>query len=173
MSLTNETVGQKLIDRFGEAILGDEQQYDFRIWTVKREKIYEIIQYLYHEPGLEYQFLTTLCGIHYPDNAPDKTMCIMYQLHNLPENHRIRLKVFFSENDKVMPSITPLFRTSNWMEREAYDFYGVVFKGHPNLKKILNMEEQTDFPLLKYFPLEDPTRDDKDDTMFGRKMFNA
>jgi NADH-quinone oxidoreductase subunit C len=59
------------------------------------------------------------------------------------------------------------------MEREAYDFYGVVFKGHPNLKKILNMEEQTVFPLLKYFPLEDPTRDDKDDTMFGRKMFNA
>ena len=173
MSLTNETVGQKLIERFGEAILGDEQQYDFRIWTVKREKIYEIIQYLYQEPGLEYQFLTTLCGIHYPDNAPDKTMCIMYQLHNLPKNHRIRLKVFFSENDKVMPSITAIFRTSNWMEREAYDFYGVVFKGHPNLKKILNMEEQTVFPLLKYFPLEDPTRDDKDDTMFGRKMFNA
>ncbi|MBX7182139.1 MAG: NADH-quinone oxidoreductase subunit C [Bacteroidia bacterium] len=173
MSLSTEIVGQKLSEKFGDAIVSDEQQADFHIWTVKREKIFDIIQYLYEDSELQFQFLTTLCGIHYPDNAPDKTMCVMYQLHNLPGNHRIRLKVYFSENDKVMPTITPIFRTANWMEREAFDFYGVVFKGHPNLKKILNMEDQEFFPMLKYFPLEDPTRDDKDDTMFGRKMFNA
>ena len=54
------------------------------------------------------------------------------------------------------------------MERETYDFYGIQFEGHPNLKRILNMDEMTVFPLRKDFPLEDPTRHDKDDSMFGR-----
>ncbi len=172
MALTNELVADKLADKFGDAILSTEQQYDFQVWTVKREKIVEIIQFLYEDAALQYQFLTTMCGIHIPANTADKQMCVMYQLHNLPENHRIRLKVYFAEADRNMPTITPIFRTANWMEREAYDFYGIIFKGHPNLKKILNMEDQEFFPMMKYFPLEDGTREDKDDTMFGRKALN-
>jgi NADH-quinone oxidoreductase subunit C len=172
MPLTNESVNEKLISKFGDAIVSSEQQYDFQIWTVKRESIVDIIHYLYNDSALQYQFLTTLCGIHIPENSADKQMCVMYQLHNLPENHRIRLKVYFSESDRTMPTITGIFKTANWMEREAYDFYGIIFKGHPNLKKILNMEDQPFFPMMKYFPLEDGTREDKDDTMFGRKALN-
>ena len=172
MSLTNELVNEKLVSEFGDAVVSSEQQYDFQVWTVKREKIVEIIRFLYEDSALQYQFLTTMCGINIPANAPDSQMCVMYQLHNLPENHRIRLKVYFSEADRNMPTITGVFRTANWMEREAYDFYGIIFKGHPNLKKILNMEDQPYFPMMKYFPLEDGTREDKDDTMFGRKALN-
>ena len=60
------------------------------------------------------------------------------------------------------------FHAANWMERETYDFYGVNFVGHPNLKRILNVDEMDYFPMRKEFPLEDQTRIDKDDEMFGR-----
>ena len=69
--------------------------------------------------------------------------------------------------DRVF-SATALFATANWMERETYDFFGVQFLGHPNLKRILNVDEMDYFPLRKEFPLEDQTRVNKDDDMFGR-----
>ncbi|MFZ1333481.1 MAG: NADH-quinone oxidoreductase subunit C, partial [Flavobacteriales bacterium] len=63
---------------------------------------------------------------------------------------------------------TDLWPTANWMEREAWDFFGIKFKGHPNLIRILNMEDFPAFPMRKDYPMEDPTRKDKDDSMFGR-----
>jgi NADH-quinone oxidoreductase subunit C len=65
-------------------------------------------------------------------------------------------------------SITALFEAANWMERETYDFYGIRFEGHPNLKRILNMDEMDYFPLQKQYPLEDGKREDKEDLYFGR-----
>ena len=67
-----------------------------------------------------------------------------------------------------IPTVTDLWLGANWMERETFDFYGVKFIGHPNLKRILNMDEMDYHPLRKEYPLEDQTRDDKDDRMFGR-----
>ena len=68
----------------------------------------------------------------------------------------------------VVQTITPVFASANWLERETYDFYGVIFEGHPNLKRILNVDEMIIFPMRKEYPLEDQTRKDKDDEMFGR-----
>jgi NADH-quinone oxidoreductase subunit C len=65
-------------------------------------------------------------------------------------------------------TLTSVFQAANWMERETYDFYGVNFEGHPNLKRILNVDEMTIFPMRKEYPLEDQVRQDKNDTMFGR-----
>ena len=67
-----------------------------------------------------------------------------------------------------VPSITPVFPGADWFEREAYDFYGILFEGHPNLKRILNVEYLDYFPMRKEYPLEDPTREDKDNRFFGR-----
>ena len=67
-----------------------------------------------------------------------------------------------------VPSVTPLFSAANWLERETFDFFGIQFTGHPNLVKILNMEDQPYFPMRKQYPLEDGTREDKDDSKFGR-----
>ena len=64
---------------------------------------------------------------------------------------------------------TWLWDGANWMEREAFDFYGIRFKGHPNLKRILNVEDMDYFPMRKEYHLEDETRTDKNDTMFGRE----
>jgi NADH-quinone oxidoreductase subunit C len=93
---------------------------------------------------------------------------MMYQLHNLPSNERVRIKTFMSEKDLEVPTITDLFDGANWMEREAFDFYGFKFKGHPDLRRILNMDEMNYFPLRKEYPLEDASRHDKNDKYFGR-----
>ena len=67
-----------------------------------------------------------------------------------------------------VPTVTSVYAAANWMERETYDFYGIIFEGHPNLKRILNVDEMTIFPMRKEYPLEDNTRKDKNDEMFGR-----
>ncbi|MEO6902113.1 MAG: NADH-quinone oxidoreductase subunit C [Bacteroidia bacterium] len=162
-----DTVGEKLKKEFGGGLVSSEMLRDYPVFTVHREIIAEVIKFLYNNEELAFQYLTTLAGLHYPDHKGQE-LGIMYQLHNLPKNLRIRLKIFFSINDPYVSTITPTFSAANWMEREAFDFYGIIFKGHPNLKRILNVEDMTYHPLRKEYPLEDGTREDKDDKMFGR-----
>jgi NADH-quinone oxidoreductase subunit C len=81
---------------------------------------------------------------------------------------RLRFKIFVPVAAPDVFTACNLFSSANWMERETYDFYGVNFVGHPNLKRILNVDEMDYFPLRKEYPLEDQTRIDKDDEMFGR-----
>lgn len=103
--------------------------------------------------------------MHYPET---NELGVVYHLHSFLNNHRIRIKTRTDLNQPLIPTITGLWPAANWMERETYDFFGIQFEGHPNLKRILNMDEMQDFPLRKEFPLEDQTREDKDDSMFGR-----
>jgi NADH-quinone oxidoreductase subunit C len=162
----HDQVRDALVAALGsDAILQSELQYDFPVFVVKRENIIAALRLLKDNHG--YNFLTTLCGLHYPHNKGQE-LGVMYQLHNMPENKRVRFKIFFPENDAEAPTATVLWPTANWMERQEFDFFGIKFKGHPNLKRILNMDDITFFPLRKEFPLEDQTRDDKDDSMFGR-----
>ncbi len=139
--------------------------YDFPTITLKKDKIVEIIRFLYDHPDTKFIYLTTLCGIHYPEL---NQIAVMYQLHNMVSNQRLRLKIYLPVESPVVPTLTPVFPSANWMERETYDFYGVIFEGHPNLKRILNVEEMIIFPMRKEYPLEDQVREDKNDTMFGR-----
>jgi len=94
-------------------------------------------------------------------------------MHNWIDNVRVRFKTFLDIKNPVVESATDLFRSANWQERETYDFYGIIFKNHPQLKRILNMDEMESFPLRKEFPMEDPGRTDKDDRFFGRTVHNS
>lgn len=161
------TVEGKLKAQFGEGFISSELLYDYPVFTVKRDVIVDMIRFLYNDEELAFQYLTTMAAVHYPDDK-GKELAMVYQLHNLPKNLRIRIKIFFPIADPHVPTLTPVFSAANWMEREAFDFYGVIFTGHPNLKRILNMEDMTYHPLRKEYPLEDGTREDKDDRMFGR-----
>ena len=154
-----------LNEEFSADIVAVEQVQDFLTVIVRPENIARIIRHLYDHPQAQFQFLTTLCGIHYADQ---KQIAVMYQLHNLMTNERIRLKTFLPEENPAIATITGIFAGANWMERETYDFYGVKFEGHPDLRRILNVDEMIMFPLRKEFPLEDQTREDKQDYMFGR-----
>ena len=127
----------------------------------------KVLQYLYDEPELGFQFMTDLTAVHYPDKNGEE-LAVVYHLHNLKENVRVRYKVFTAVAAPDVFTASTLFSAANWMERETYDFFGVNFVGHPNLKRILNVEEMEYFPLRKEYPLEDQKRTDKDDDMFGR-----
>ena len=127
----------------------------------------KVLGFLFDDEELRFRFLTDLQAVHYPDNKGAE-LAIVYHLHNLVDNVRIRFKVFTDITSPDVFSASALYQSANWMERETYDFYGVNFTGHPNLIRVLNVDEMDYFPLRKEYPLEDQTRIDKDDEMFGR-----
>jgi NADH-quinone oxidoreductase subunit C len=160
-------VEEKLQQRFADGLISASVDYDFPVFVVKREVLADVIEYLYNETELAFQFLTTLAASHHPEEKGAE-LSVMYQLHNLPANTRIRIKTFLPIEDPSVRTITTVFATANWMERQEYDFYGVVFEGHPNLKRILNMDEMNYHPMRKQYQLEDSGREDKDNSFFGR-----
>ncbi len=167
MALTNEIVKQKLTEKFGEQLTGWEESYGMQCVTAPAELNLKVMQYLFDDEQLGFRFLTDLTAIHYPDRKGEE-LCIVYHLHNLKENVRLRFKVYVPIEKPDVFTASQLFSGANWMERETYDFYGVNFVGHPNLTRILNVDEMDYFPMRKEYTLEDPTRTDKDDEMFGR-----
>ena len=160
-------IQEKLQSKFGDSIISSEMNYDFPVFVVKREKLFDLVKFLKEDAETQFGFLTTLCGVHYPDHKGQE-LGMVYHLHNMQKNWRIRVKIFFPINDSEVSSVTSLFPSANWQERQEYDFFGIIFKGHPNLKRILNMDEMNYHPMRKEFALEDGSRDDKDDKMFGR-----
>ncbi len=165
--LTNSIIQEKLTATFGDQLSGWQEPYGMLTFTAPKEMNLKVLQFLFDDPQLRFRFLTDLQAVHYPDQ-PGAELAVVYHLHNLEDNIRIRFKVFTSVEDPQVFSATALYQSANFMERETYDFFGVIFVGHPNLKRILNVDEMDYFPLRKEFPLEDQTRIDKDDEMFGR-----
>ncbi len=147
------------------SIESHEVMTDMLCITVKKEVIEEALFFLRDDQELQYNFLTTLCGMHYPAN---EELGVVYHLHSFVNNHRIRIKTSVPVSDPRIATATSVWPSANWQERETYDFFGILFEGHPNLTRILNVEDMVDFPLRKDFPLEDQTREDKDDSYFGR-----
>jgi NADH-quinone oxidoreductase subunit C len=167
MSLINENIQKELVEKFGESLTEWSDTYNMLNFTAPKDLNLKVLNFLYDQPSLGFQFLTDITAVHYPNRIGEE-LCVVYHLHNLRENTRLRFKVFTPSAQPDMYSATALFSSANWMERETYDFFGVNFVGHPNLKRILNVDEMDYFPLRKEFPLEDQTRIDKDDDMFGR-----
>jgi NADH-quinone oxidoreductase subunit C len=161
----NQFVVEKLYDHFVKAIELHEVLADMLCITVQKELIQDVLLYLRDDKELQFNFLTTLCGMHYPEKSQ---LGVVYHLHSFSNNHRIRIKTATDISNPLISTATMIWPAANWMEREAFDFFGIIFEGHPNLKRILNVDEMTDFPMRKEFPLEDQTRDDKNDSMFGR-----
>ncbi len=164
---TNEYLLERLQAQFGDKIRSADTPYDFLTVVIDPASILDILRYLYTDRLLKFQFLTDICGSHYPD-LKDQELCVIYHVHSFENNVRLRLKAFLPIDHPEIPSVTSLYSSANWMERETYDFYGVRFAGHPNLTRILNAEEMDYFPLRKEYPLEDQTRTDKVDSYFGR-----
>lgn len=165
--LTNERIKQRLEEKFGDQVTGFSEPYGMLTFEAPKEMNLKVLNFLYDDEELKFRFLTDLQAVHYPDDK-GRELAVVYHLHNLVDNVRIRFKVFTNINTPDVYTATGLFSGANWMERETYDFFGVNFVGHPNLKRILNVDEMDYFPMRKEFPLEDQTRIDKDDEMFGR-----
>lgn len=165
--LENNSVLELLKGKFGEQIKSSEEPFDMLTIEVSPESVHGVISWLKNEPSLAISFLTNLGAVHYPDNK-GRELAIVYHLHSLTNNFRIRIKAFLPIENPEISSLTDLYLGANWMERETFDFYGVIFIGHPNLKRILNEDSMDYYPMRKEYHLEDATREDKDDRFFGR-----
>ena len=166
MEFTNSFVLEAISREFPESVLDSSEPYGMLTIEIKKEDLKKVVHHL-KDSTLGFTFLTDICGIHHPE-LPEKEVGVIYHLHNLVENLRIRLKTYMPLENAEVDTLTDLFAGANWMERETFDFYGIKFKGHPDLRIILNDPEIGYHPMLKQYPLEDGTRTDKDDVMFGR-----
>lgn len=173
MALANEVIQQSLTSQFENAVSDFGQIHDILTFEVNGDDIVKVMRFLKEDATLRFNFLTDLCGMHYPDADPSRQFAVVYHMHNWLDNVRIRIKCFLAADKPEIDSVTELFVGANWQERETYDFFGIIFKGHPQLKRILNMDEMTSFPMRKEFPLEDGGRTDKDDRFFGRTTDNC
>jgi NADH-quinone oxidoreductase subunit C len=165
-TIPNEELLKRIGEKFGEQVTLVGEPYGLLTVETSRGQIIDLLTFLKTDPALKFIFLTDITGIHYPEQ--EKQIGIIYHLHSLTTNTRIRIKVFLVDGDVNIPTATVLWEGANWMERETYDFFGVNFEGHPDLRRILNVDDMTAFPMRKEFPLEDPNRVDKKDYFFGR-----
>ncbi len=165
--MTNEIIQQRLTEKFGECLTEWSMPYGLLEFRAAAEMNLKVMQFLFDDEELQFRFLTDLTAVHYP-NKKGEELCVVYHLHNMSAGIRLRLKVYVPVEKPDVYTASRLFSGANWMERETYDFFGVNFVGHPNLIRILNVDEMDYFPMRKEYEMEDPTRRDKDDEMFGR-----
>ncbi|MGF7041256.1 NADH-quinone oxidoreductase subunit C [Mucilaginibacter lappiensis] len=164
--IPNEELLKRIGEKFDQQVTIVGEPYGLLTVETGREQIIDLLTFLKTDAALQFIFLTDITAIHYPEQ--EKQIGIIYHLHSLTTNTRIRIKVFLTDGDVHIPTATVLWDGANWMERETYDFFGVIFDGHPDLRRILNVDDMTAFPMRKEFPLEDPNRVDKKDYFFGR-----
>ena len=148
--IANALLIQKLGDQFPGQVIELSQDYGLLSVETNREQIAHVLAFLKSEPELKFAFLTDLTAVHYPEL--EKPIGVIYHLHSLTTNTRIRVKVFLPADDVHIPTATTLWDGANWMERETYDFFGVIFDGHPDLRRILNVDDMTVFPDEKGIP---------------------
>jgi len=164
--LTNEELLNSIKAKFEADVTEVSEPYGLLTFETTREKITDLLTFLKNDATLQFIYLTDITAIHYPEQ--EKQIGVIYHLHSLVNGVRVRVKVFMDENDLHIPTATTIWDGANWMERETYDFFGVIFDGHPDLRRILNVDDMTVFPMRKEYPLEDPNRVDKRDYFFGR-----
>ena len=108
MSLTNEIIQQTLSQQFTPKVENFHILHDMLAFEVKKEASFEVIKFLKEDPSMNFNFLTDVCGVHYPDYEEDRQFCVVYHLHNWFDNIRVRVKVFLPANNPEAESIVPL-----------------------------------------------------------------
>jgi NADH-quinone oxidoreductase subunit C len=147
----NAVVLEKMKSRFGNDILESNEFRGELTVVVPKERIVDVCRFLKEDPQLQFDFLADVCGIDM--YTPTKRFGVIYNLYSLKNKIRIRVKTFTEEDDPKVQTMTGVFGTANWHERETYDMFGIIFEGHPDLRRIYMPDEFEHFPLRKDFPL--------------------
>lgn len=139
---------EKLSAQFGSAVLGQATFRGQDSVTVDAAKIVEVCTFLRDEPGLRFVMLTDLTAVDCQGRAPRFT--VVYNLYSHELNQRLRLKILV---DDTAPTVEGVWKVANWLEREVYDLFGIVFAGHSDLRRLLLWDGYVGHPLRKDFPL--------------------
>jgi len=164
--LTNQVVVEKLNSTFGDKVYHISEPKGLLSVETYKDTIIDLLSFIKNDEMMQFIYLTDITAVHYPEQQ--LPYAVVYHVHSLIHNVRIRIKVFLERENPSIPSATVLWNGANWMERETYDYFGINFEGHPDLRRILNMDDLGVFPMRKEYPLEDPNRVDKKDFYFGR-----
>ncbi|WP_108459493.1 NADH-quinone oxidoreductase subunit C [Devosia naphthalenivorans] len=143
-------LGQHIAGALGAAVTGSEIAFGELTITVGRDAIVSVASFLRDDPRCRFISLIDICGVDYPER--DERFEVVYHLMSPYLNHRVRVKLSVDDETPV-PSITEVFVGANWFEREAYDLFGILFSGHPDLRRILTDYGFDGHPLRKDFPL--------------------
>jgi NADH-quinone oxidoreductase subunit C len=147
---------QRLRDRFGAAVVETHEQRGDTTAVVERGAVLDVLRFCRDEPSLAFDMLMDLTAadyLKYPGREDGPRFEVVYLLHSLPHNHRVRLKVRVDEDEAVVASAVDLWPIANWLEREVWDMFGVRFAGHPDLRRLLMYEEFVGHPLRKDYPI--------------------
>lgn len=155
--LQNETISpedsdlvKKIRGRFGKSIVETTVFRGEITHVVEKDVLIDVCTFLKNEPGLQFNFLSDVLGV---DCRPLLSCFeVVYHLYSIPYKRRLRVKVRVKENETV-PSVTPIWRSANFAERETFDMFGIVFEGHPDLKRIYMPPDWEGHPLRKDYPL--------------------
>jgi len=145
----------RLKAKFGETVRAVSEFRGETTMVVKKEEIVEVCTFLKQELG--YNFLTDLCAIDYLGQSPRFMM--VYQLYNIGSHQRLRIKAAVEEGDGRIDTVSCVWATANWLERECYDLMGIVFNNHPDLRRILMPDDWVGHPLRKDYPVQGPDRE--------------
>ena len=143
---------EKINSKYKGVIL---DSHDFRgdqTITVQKNVLIELFKFLRDDPELDFKFLMDLTAVDYL-NRKDNRFEVVYHFYSLKHNHRLRVKVPVSEDDCTIDSVSSLWKTANWYEREVWDLYGIKFNDHPDMRRILLYEEFKGHPLRKDYPI--------------------
>jgi NADH-quinone oxidoreductase subunit C len=147
----NDVVLDKLKSRFAESVLEANEFRGELTVVVPKERIVDVCRFLKEDPQLQFDFLADVFGIDM--YTPTKRFGVIYNLYSLKNKNRIHLKVFTEEEDPKVPTMTGVYGTANWHEREAFDMFGIIFEGHPDFRRIYMPDDFEHYPLRKDFPL--------------------
>lgn len=150
--MDNESLTTLIKNRFPDALVDISIFLNELTLLVKRESISEIAGFLKENEDLAFNFLSDLCGVDRVES--NGVFEVVYHLYSINKNHRVRLKVHIPSHEPRVSTVTHVWKTANWHEREAYDMFGIQFDGHPDLRKILMPDEFEGHPLRKDYPID-------------------
>jgi NADH-quinone oxidoreductase subunit C len=140
-------------ERFADAILSEHAEHGDETLVVKRDHLVAICRYLRDDEALAFDMLTDLTVVDYLMQGREPRFELVLHFYSTEKRHRLRIKAPLDSTRPTAPSLVGLWKSATWMEREAWDFYGVVFEGHPDLRRILLYEEFVGHPLRKDYPM--------------------
>jgi NADH-quinone oxidoreductase subunit C len=147
-------MAKKLIDiverEFSDDVLGSHSEHGQDTVTIKRNRLIEIMEFLRHNDATKLDFLRLVTGVDYLRRQP--RFEVVYIMYSTTYKHMLTVRVPVEEDDCKVPSIHNVFGTASWFEREVWDFYGIEFENHPDLRRVLNYEEFEGHPLRKDYP---------------------
>jgi NADH-quinone oxidoreductase subunit C len=151
-------IAEKIKEKFPEDVL-DIKEFRGQVSVVlKKERIVEIGRYIHDDPELSLDYLIDVCGVDYMGKK-EKRFEVVYHLYSMKHRHMVRLKAEVGEGDAEIDSVTPVWTGANWHEREAFDMYGIIFNGHPDLRRVLLPEDWEGYPLRKDYPVKGPEKE--------------